>query len=247
MNHPLHDGSQHAGQTLRWLPPDTQERYEDNLRDAKTRSMLESFGWIDSDITYSFNSHGFREQEFAIGDCWMALGCSFTQGTGVHQHQRWTSMVADRIGLRCWNLGLAGASLDTCYRVARYYLQVLQPRFVVLLEPRPNRMEIFDQREQPFQINWAYDAPYWGTGHLGRVWVADDRNMQIRAEKTRAAIRWLAHQQNIPVIVYEPDAYLTRVTDHRCHDLGRDLLHPGVLNNQAFADTVVQDIQTQCL
>jgi hypothetical protein len=108
-------------------------------------------------------------------------------------------------------------------------------------------MEIFDQREQPFQINWAYDAAHWGSGNLGRVWVADDRNLQIRAEKTRAAIQWLAHQQGIPVIVYEPDAYLTQVSDHRQHDLGRDLLHPGVLNNRAFADVVVKDIESKCL
>jgi len=247
MTLPLHDGSQYAGQILQWLPPDTRELYETNLRDAKKKSMLESFGWIDSYITYDFNSHGFREQEFSIGPNWLALGCSFTQGTGVYQHQRWTTRVAEDIGLRCWNLGLAGASLDTCYRVACHYLPILQPRFVVLLEPRPNRMEIYDDREQPFQINWAYDAPHWGTGHLGRAWVADERNMLMRAEKTRAAIRWLAHQLGIPVLIYEPDAYRSRVTDHRQRDLGRDLLHPGVLNNQAFADVVVKDIKQQCL
>jgi hypothetical protein len=247
MTWPLHDGTEHAGQVLEWLAPDTQQRYQDNLRDAKTRSMLESFGWIDSYITYDFNSHGFREQEFAIGDAWMALGCSFTQGTGVYLHQRWTSVVAELIGVRCWNLGLAGASLDTCYRVARYYLPVLRPKFVVVLEPRPNRMEVYDHREQPYQINWAYDAPHWGAGLLGRAWVADERNMLERAERTRAAIRWLAHEQGIPVIFYEPDAYRDRVEDHQQRDLGRDLLHPGVLNNTAFAHIVAKDINTLCL
>jgi hypothetical protein len=41
MTWPLHDGTEHAGQVLEWLAPDTQQRYQDNLRDAKTRSMLE--------------------------------------------------------------------------------------------------------------------------------------------------------------------------------------------------------------
>lgn len=239
---PLHSSTEHAGRTIGWLAPDTEKQYQQNSADPDQRQLLQQFGWIDQHIKYSFNSHGFRTVEFDSRENFVAIGCSFTQGTGVHQHQRWTDCLSQQLDLWCWNLGVAGAASDTCYRIARYYLDVLKPKFVVFLEPRPNRMELHgDPGELPYLINWAYDVANWGGGSFVKTMLANDENLELRAEKNRAAIAYLCWSRNIPFFAYEPDAYLTCV-DRTKRDLGRDLLHPGVENNRAFADFLYKDI-----
>jgi hypothetical protein len=241
---PLHESTQHANSTLYWIPPDTQSQYQSNLKHTDNRRMLEQFGWIDQTIKYTFNSDGFRTQEFDDRKNFVAIGCSFTQGTGVNESERWTTLLSQQLDLWCWNLGIAGASSDTCYRVARYYLQRLDPAFVVFLEPRPNRIELHDDpAKPPHLINWTYNLGDWGSGPYVKTMLANDENLEIRAEKNKAAIGYVCAQLNIPIVMYAPDDYRDRIDDKTQLDLGRDLLHPGRLNNQAFAKVVYNDVK----
>lgn len=239
----LHEWSDQAGQTLKWLSPDSEDAYKRNLNDTNGRRMLEIFGWIGAEIDYKFNSQGFRTQEIDSRPNWIALGCSFTQGTGVNESDRWTDVVADSIGLHCWNLAAAGASGDTCYRIARKYIPELLPKFVVYLEPRYNRTELAtDRQAAPLVINWAHDYANW-SGNYVKHMLTEPANFDLNAEKNREAIRSICLQHNIPLIVYPPDGFLVCVTDKTQHDLGRDLLHPGRLNNRAFAQVVAKDVK----
>jgi hypothetical protein len=238
---PLHAWSSYAGQTVHWISPDSKENYQQHMNDPAKRSMLQQFGWVDQSIDYTFNSGGFRTQEFDSRQNFVALGCSFTQGTGVAEHERWTSVLSQHLGIWCWNLGIAGAASDTCYRMARYYLTQLRPRFVVFLEPRNNRIELHAAPDQPpHLINWTYDQHNWGSGTFLKTLLAHDENLEIRAEKNRAAIAHVCDQLGIPVVMYAPNDYRDLVEEKTQLDLGRDLLHPGRLNNAAFAQVVYQ-------
>jgi hypothetical protein len=246
MTVPLHQWSECAGKTLQWLSPDTEEAYRTHNKDTNKRHLLDVFGWIDVSIDYTFNSEGFRTLEFDTRENWMAVGCSFTQGTGVNVADRWTTLVEQQIGLDCWNLGTAGAAGDTCYRIASYYIPKLKPKFVVYLEPRYNRTELKTVKEDvPLVLNWAYDHKNWGGIYVKEL-LLEESNLELAAEKNREAIRSICLQHNIPLIVYKPDAYIALVEDKTQHDLGRDLLHPGRLNNKAFAQVVAKDIQQIC-
>jgi hypothetical protein len=238
---PLHAWSSYAGQTVHWLVPDSKENYQQHMSDPAKRNMLQQFGWIDQHIDYTFNSDGFRTQEFDIRQNFVAIGCSFTQGVGVAENERWTTLLSQQLGTWCWNLGIAGASSDTCYRIARHYLAQLQPQFVVFLEPRNNRVELHTTADQPpHLINWAYDQATWGSGLFVKTMLAHNENLEIRAEKNRAAIAYVCSQLDIPVIMYEPNDFIDLVEDKTQLDLGRDLRHPGRLNNAAFAQVVYQ-------
>jgi hypothetical protein len=238
---PLHAWSSHAGQTVNWISPDTKENYQQHMSDPAKRLMLQQFDWVDQTIDYTFNSDGFRTEEFDSRQNFVAIGCSFTQGTGVAEHERWTTILSKMLNLWCWNLGIAGAASDTCYRIARYYLAQLRPRFVVFLEPRANRIELHTDLEQPpHLINWAYDQANWGSGSFVKTMLAHDENLEIRAEKNRAAVAHVCDQLGIPVVMYAPNDYRDLVEDKTQLDLGRDLLHPGRLNNAAFAQIVYQ-------
>jgi hypothetical protein len=246
MTAPLHQWSGYAGKTLKWLSPDSEENYKKHIGDTESKRLLNIFGWADVDINYTFNSEGFRTPEFDVRNNWVAIGCSFTQGTGVNVADRWTTSVEQKIGIDCWNLGIAGASGDTCYRIARHYVPKLKPKFVVYLEPRYNRTELKTAKEDtPLVLNWAYDYKNWGGTYIKEL-LLDEINLEIAAEKNREAVRSICLQHNIPLIVYKPDAYVALVEDKTQHDLGRDLLHPGKLNNQAFAQVVAKDIQQIC-
>ena len=239
----INEWSELAGQTIKWLSPDSEDAYKQNCANSDRRRMLEAFGWIDVEIEYQFNSQGFRTPEFDQRSNWIALGCSFTQGTGVNVSDRWTDIVADQIGLHCWNLAAAGAAGDTCYRIARHYIPKLLPKFVVYLEPRYNRTELMTSKQAaPWVINWAHDARNW-PGEYVKYLISESENLELNAEKNREAIRSICLQNNVQLIVYSPDAFRSMVSDSTQHDLGRDLLHPGRLNNQAFAKVVAKDIQ----
>jgi hypothetical protein len=238
---PLHAWSSYAGQTVHWISPDSKENYQQNISDPVKRNMLQQFGWIDQHIKYTFNSDGFRTDEFSGGPNFVTIGCSFTQGVGVHREDTWAQLVSDQLGLSVYNLGISGASSDTCYRIIKHYAPILKPQFVVFLEPRGNRTELHHNPAQPpHLINWAYDAGSWGNSAYTKTWLSTDTNMQLHAEKNRAAIAHVCAQLGIPVVMFNPDDYLDLVMDKTQIDLGRDLLHPGRLNNRAFAQVVYQ-------
>ena len=236
---PLHDWSYVAGQTINWINPDSKENYQRHIADPANRSLLQQFGWIDQHIDYTFNSDGFRTDEFDNRDNFVTIGCSFTQGVAVNREDTWAQLVSDQLGLSVFNLGVAGASADTCYRIIKYYAPILRPKFVVFLEPRHNRTELHhNDHQKPYVINWAYDTESWGNNNYIKTWLGNDSNMQLHAEKNRAAITQVCDQLDIPVVMYAPNDYIDLISDKNQHDLGRDLLHPGRKNNRAFAQIV---------
>lgn len=244
---PLHRSNVHAGQTLEWFDPDSRENYLAHLKHPEKRKLLEQFGWAnlssDDSITYCFNSEGFRTAEFDQRENFIAIGCSFTAGVGIQEHRRWTNIVSDQLDLHCWNLGVAGSGSDTCYRILKHWLPILKPKFVVFLEPRSNRIELHQEvNEPPHLINWTYNVKPWTDGIYVKMWLDNDENMRLHAEKNRAAIQWYCHENSTPVIMFEPTDYRDLVEDKRELDLGRDLLHLGKKNNQAFADVVYKRI-----
>lgn len=238
---PLHAWSSYAAQTVHWISPDSKENYQQHMNDAAKRNMLQQFGWIDQHIDYTFNSDGFRTHEFDNRANFVTIGCSFTQGVAVNRKDTWPQLVSDQLGLSVYNLGISGASADTCYRIIKYYAPILKPQFVVFLEPRGNRTELhYDPDQPPHLINWAYDSGSWGNSVYTKTWLGNDVNMQLHAEKNRAAVAHVCDQLGIPVVMYAPNDYRDLVEDKTQLDLGRDLLHPGRLNNAAFAKVVYQ-------
>lgn len=241
---PIHDWSYVAGQTIHWMSPDTKENYQRHLNDSAKRHMLQQFGWVDQHIDYTFNSDGFRTDEFDDRPNFVTIGCSFTQGVAVNRSDTWAQLVSDQLGLSVWNLGVAGASADTCYRIIKHYAPILKPKFVVLLEPRYNRVELhYSDHQKPYSINWAYDAESWGNSGYLKTWLSNDYNMQLYAEKNRASIAHVCNKLDIPVVMYAPNDYIDLVADKTQLDLGRDLLHPGRLNNRAFAQVVYNHVK----
>lgn len=98
-----------------WQGMDDRHRYERNLATPVARQQLEQYGWVDSVIDYHINSWGFRSEREYVNitePCLVTLGCSFTFGTGLHEHQIWPKLVADDLGVPLINLAVPGHGLD---------------------------------------------------------------------------------------------------------------------------------------
>ena len=75
-----HFGKKSAGQTLKWLPTDTEESFQQLVQNEEYQEYFRSKGWLEPDaITYRINSAGFRSEEFdPQANSMVSLGCSYT-------------------------------------------------------------------------------------------------------------------------------------------------------------------------
>lgn len=249
-----HQGSWSANSTLNWYPTDTQELYEKNLKNPEKKQQLEQFGWSDTGITYVNNSHGFRTSEFEPIEHFITIGCSFTYGVGLPQQCTWPVILSQHVGIPVYNLGMAGASTDTCYRVIKHYVPLLRPKFVVMLEPEPTRMEIF-VKDQPYiyRPHWAdmtqtHDPYEFGQDHWIKHWYSNTENFDTLAKKNLDAIAHVCRTHNADFYLYSnkctivgAGSFLTQIG----LSLARDLGHPGITFNQRLAMLINQDLKNK--
>lgn len=231
-----HEFDHVAGMTMSWCSTDTQSLFDNNFKKSGTHALLAEQGWINCNIEYKFNSHGFRGPEFDQRDCFIVLGCSFVAGIGLLEEQTFTYILSKKLNLHGWNLGVPGGSPSTCYRVARHYIPYLNPQYVIYLEPRSNRIELF--WDNTFKVlNFTNDEPFL-KNRWGELWITNKENQLLYADSTRDAIQFATSKINANFINYEGD-YLTTLDDHT---RARDLMHPGVTANQRMAEQLYQTI-----
>lgn len=218
-----------ANASLDWLPMDTEELYQHNL--TNNYSLLEQNGWINTKITYEFNSHGFRCDEFKE-DSIMFLGCSFTCGIGLAQHMMWPEILSARLNKHCSNLGLGGSSPDTAFRMCLGYIDTIKPRMVIYLEPPIGRIELVsDKKAITLAANYDLDHDK-NIKQYYKLWIQDgNHNCLLNAKKNKLAIEQLCCQRSIPFAHYTID-------DIQTIDLARDLAHIGPRTSQQFVDDI---------
>jgi hypothetical protein len=219
----------YANQEIDWLAMDTEELYRQNLKTK--RNLLEQHNWIGKKFTYRFNSEGFRCDEFEENqDCAVFLGCSFTMGIGLPIETVWTSLVAKKLRLKCYNLGVGGGSCDTAFRLGYHYIPKLKPKIVILLEPNPDRFELYTRTENFFQYGpWTADFYY-------KRWSAMDANGYINQIKNKLALSAVCDSNSVKFVSFECNAMRTL-------DLARDLGHAGIESHRAFSKRVLKSLK----
>ena len=125
-----HTQTQFANKSLRWSGADSEQRFDQHQRDPVKSKILQELGWTKESITYNYNSAGFRDRQFDSTVSGIAIGCSITEGTGVREEQTWPSVLEKSTNYKVWNLGVAGCSLDCCFRLLDYWIRHLNAKFV---------------------------------------------------------------------------------------------------------------------
>lgn len=232
MTTPPHNYHWACGQTVWWDTSDSQGRYHSNLKNAHTADQLRQLGYIDNPVAYTFNSQGFRTAEFDKVVDAVCFGCSFTMGTGLHAQHTWPAQLQSITGLTSYNLGHAGSSNDTAYRMARHYLPLLRPRYALWLQTDRNRLELLDD-VQSNSINLMagdHSDKVYGSSSFVQQWWISDSNQQLNLEKNTRAFRSLCGELDIECVIFARELLVTL-------DLARDLKHPGRLSMQTLAQT----------
>ena len=229
-----------AGKTFDWFGEDNAENFRQNCNDPAKRQLLDRNGWLDQKITYQFNRQGFRSAEFdGSGDYFVAVGCSFTFGAAIQTQQRYTDIVANKIELTPYNLGIQGGSDDTSIRLLLTWLDQLDPKFVIYQSTFPQRFEVVHNSTAIiYGINAALDGLV-ATDHsaLYKQLLTTPFNEQIRAYKNQLAVRKLCQNKNIKLIEI---SYIDFLKTH--YPGARDLCHPGAAANQLVAQTVLDKL-----
>jgi hypothetical protein len=208
-----------------WLPMDTEELYKQNL---KTKfDLLKSQGWVDSNVSYKFNSNGFRSEEFISNNSIVFLGCSFTIGIGLPKKRIFPELVSSAIKLDCYNLGVGGASADTCFRLAYYWLPRIQPKIVVTMLPALHRLELYDNKEfynhRPTNAKDSKDC------------ILSEEYCYLNQEKNTFAIEQLCNNLKIKFLNYKLERDFVQVPN----DFARDLSHLGCKSHSATAQMIL--------
>ena len=221
--------------TVSWLPKDTQERWLEHIKNPESKARLDELNWTDTSIEYTFNSHGFRADEFTADPGIMFLGCSFTVGIGVDMPRCWTQLVATELNLKNWNLGQAAGAPDTCFRLAYHWIPILKPKYVCVLMPSSNRLELLTLNEL-----WPIRSLYPSMARRSAFyddWLSVDDNSYLNYTKNKMGIERVCEENNIPLIFQDWNKI-----DMPEKDFARDLAHPGVKWNKNVAEYFLQNI-----
>lgn len=228
-----------------WQGHDSQENWDRNCADPRKRLMLESSGWLDSNlhIEYSYNRHGFRDSEFVKIESGLALGCSFTEGVGVALDQCWPRQLSHMVGLPVWNLGIGGSGISTAFRVLDRWLPQLKPRFVALLIPPAARLEICTDRGHDTIMPTNIDNVGWHQDSYVKHWMAEPQNALTEQRKSLLAMRSLCEQQAVPFVSWDY-SILHDFDDYHQHR-ARDLAHFSPVAYQRFAELAAEKIKSK--
>jgi hypothetical protein len=121
-----------AGQEVNWLYETEREKF------------LQTGGhpvYGEKDITYRFNSQGYRCSEFDAGADIriVAIGCSYVLGQALPQSVLFPELFAERLRSKVapktvvvWNLSLSGASNDYITRLLNLAVPQLRPHIVLV-------------------------------------------------------------------------------------------------------------------
>ena len=86
-------------------------------------------------ISYKYNSRGFRDSEWPTTNLHDAIWCfgdSFTAGLGQPQHETWPALLQQKTNTKTINISLDGASTNWIARHVLYVLQEIRPKNIVI-------------------------------------------------------------------------------------------------------------------
>ena len=222
-----------ANKTVKWLTMDTEELYKKNL--INNYDKLKKYDWIDKEFTYTFNSLGFRCDEFSNDPSILFLGDSHTVGIGLPLENVWATIVAKKLNLKSINLGQGGGSSNTLFRLGSYWIPKILPKIVVYHEPNMWRLELLNNNKIEF-LSPTGDDKYMERLNIlefYKLWISDDTNGFLNQEKNRLSIEHICYLNGCKFI------YIERGNGVEYVDYARDLAHSGVESNLKFSNMVL--------
>lgn len=150
-----------ASKSLEWYSSDSKEFYSNNLK------KLQNWRWSGVSIKYEFNSFGYRSKEVdqLDKDFILTFGCSFTEGTGLHNYQTWPHKLAELLKIDYYNAGKSGTGLDVIYYNSLLWKQhkLPLPKQVIVQWPEANRKSwgTYNNNEISLDVSNGKEDDWW--------------------------------------------------------------------------------------
>lgn len=184
---PIRDGARDTftkNKTSKWslLDGDTEEKYLINISKPENKNHLT---YSPTDIEYSYNSYGFRSEEFTnLDNDILYFGCSFTEGTGSPLNHVWSYQLHEKIkslypksaSLQYYSLGMGSLSIDGITRKIYGAIEniKLRPKMIICFFPHIMRQELYFQNFSDGDP-WNF-IPGWYPIHLPKKLLLKSKN-----------------------------------------------------------------------
>ena len=241
LNAPINSSLKYTGQTLAWLPTDTEANYKQNLQNSEFAVIAQQHGWTQPwPITYNINSCGYRGKEFdpSVKNI-VTLGCSFTIGIGLRESETWPYLLGNKLGLPVHNIAWGGWSCDTLFRMSQYWIPKLGPELVVMLAPSAARVELKTNDQGYLNITSHDDM---SDDNYLKHWFANDSNSELNRIKNTMAIEMICKKLNIRFMCYLQDTEMTGRLPHDPTNVARDNIHCGTKTHNTFVEKILRDL-----
>ena len=218
---------------------DSEDAWESNLKNHK--DLLEKYGWLDTEVYYDLNSHGYRDEEFKESpNSIVAAGECFTYATGLPIEMSWPYLLGKELDTKIWNLALCTTGLDVTFRSLLSWLPVIKPKMVLLLENSQLGREVWYIDEE--KDEWNTQIGFWSDYDWQKELVESKTERFISRQKNLLAIKQLCQIHDIELKIVSArernEIGLSNWNEHKeeRYALSRDLMHPGLAFHEAIAE-----------
>lgn len=212
--------------TLQWHATDTETAFKQNTNRDR---------WQSTEISYQFNAQGFRTHDLV--DLYnkkvdIALGCSFTEGTGMPVEFVWPALIEKKSQFPMLNLGYNGGSGDSVARILTNVCGLYQIQTVYVLWPDLARFELCTDHGidtiQPMNSKIEY------------AWNMEDSVAVQRFYRNQSRVGLLSKSYKFKVKEFSVQKFNNRYSQlNQLCDVARDGLHYGFESNQEIAEILL--------
>jgi hypothetical protein len=154
-----------------WHAPDTEEIF---LRNSADKHNQHKITYGKTDITYDYNSFGFRTdsgpkefEDIGTNPVFMVGGCSITEGIGLPEHRIWHSFLYNRLADHCnrpmvkLNMGKGGISIATTIRYIYTMIEHynVHPDLLYIVLPPVSRQELIVDNHNDYVHHYIPGLP----------------------------------------------------------------------------------------
>ena len=186
------------------------------------------------DIVYKHNSYGYRTIDTIPENYILALGCSHTYGSALHEKERYSNIVEKELGTPVVNLGVPGTSINFILLnlLKLVYSSTHKPKVLICQNPNLDRLTLprTDGLLTTVPLNKRYRSLYM------------DDSLAVHSRLCHQLIKDTAKSHNIKIIDFcvwgVSVGNKTIIPD----DYARDIDHPGPKSNRLIADYILENL-----
>lgn len=238
-------GEKNPNVVTEWVGGDNYENLSRQLKE-----MPFDWRYRDSKIFYRYNELGHRSKplkDLNLDNYILVTGCSHTQGLGVEEDKIYGHVLAQKLNCDYYNLGLAGTGIDVVlHNLVIWFSTVSKlPKLVVIQWPDETRTLTGSS------VTSLHPRGLWEKEKIYSVFVDLAIKLKFFEAKKMMAHQVILAMIKVPIIYFGIEKVIPfndQTIIEPVVDRGRDVIHPGVLSHENFANSIYERlINNECL